>query len=93
MVNIGGTDYEVKALTVRQVREAQKLEDQSEIEISALALATGCDRETVAAWYDAHPAGVVFKVVAAMWEATNATEEARFQNVPGDDAGVERAGV
>lgn len=93
MVTIGGVEYQVKALTVRQVRGAQSEDDQSEIEITALALATGCDRAVVADWYDSVPAGVAFAVVKAMWDATNSTEDARFPDGAANDAGDERAGV
>lgn len=93
MVTIGGVEYQVKALTVRQVREAQSSPDQSDADIVALALSTGCDRAVVAEWYDSHPAGVVFAAVKAMWEATNSTEDARFPDGAANDAGDERAGV
>lgn len=92
MVNIGGTDYTIKPLTVRQAREAMN-DDQAEYEINALALSTGADRAAVAEWYDSVPAGVVLAAVREMWTVTNATEEARFPGGSANDAGDERDGV
>lgn len=93
MVTIGGIDYEFKALTVRQVREAQKHEDVSDIEVAALVAATGAPLEAVTEWFDTAPAGVVFKATREMWEVANATDDARFPGGTGPDVGVERAGV
>jgi hypothetical protein len=93
MVNIGGTEYALRSLTVRQARAVHEIEDLADREIAALALATGATTEAITAWYDSAPAGHVIAAVNAMWTATNATEDAQFPGPAANDVGDERPGV
>lgn len=89
MVKINGKEYEVRSLTMPEVRRVRKLEDD-EADILSIHLCTGIGTQEAADWFNRVPMGVSSPVLVAIAEASLLSEDAQFPDAPGDDVGVER---
>lgn len=91
MVRINGKEYEVRSLTMPEMRKCQAL-GEDEGDILAVHLCTGIGTDEARDWFNRVPMGVVQPVLLAIAEASLMSEDAQFPVAPGDDAGAVRAG-
>lgn len=91
MVRINGKSYEVRSLTMPEVRRVRALDD-NEADIVAIHLTTGCPEDEAREWFNRVPMGVAQPVLLAIAEASLLSEDAQFPDAPGDDAGTQRDG-
>lgn len=89
MVKINGKEYEVRSLTMPEVRKVRAL-GEDEADVLAIHLTTGVPEDEVRDWFNRVPMGVSQVVLLAVAEASLLSEDARFPDPAGDDVGVER---
>lgn len=89
MVRVNGKEYEVRSLTMPEVRRVRAL-DEDAADVLAIHLTTGCPADEVESWFNRVPMGAVQPVLLAIAEASLLTEDAQFPDAAGHDAGPVR---
>lgn len=74
-----------RSLSLPEFRALRKIEDPDESDVSLLAWAYDADPADVGDWFNKAPMAEAGKVLAAAWEASGLTVEARFPDPPADD--------